>query len=228
MKGAIRKMRKMKNYPWILALVCAVAMMAFACHHETDTNNTDTSTTTTSATDTSATTSTVDTSGTETSGTTSTTSTGSSGGTVSSLDPADKDFVVKAAQGGMAEVMLGQMASTKGTSPDVKNFGNRMVSDHGKANDELKQLAQNKGMALPADVDDESKKMADKLNAASGKDFDKQYISGMVDDHEKDVKEFEKASKDAKDPDLKAWAAKTLPTLQDHLKMAKETKSKVK
>jgi putative membrane protein len=220
-------MRKMKNTPWVLALICAVALMAFACNKENN-NNTDTATTSTSGTDTSATTSTVDTSGTETSGTTSTSSTGSSGGTVSSLDPADKDFVMKAAQGGMAEVMLGQMASTKGSSPDVKNFGNRMVSDHGKANDELKQLAQNKGMALPADVDDESKKMSDKLNAASGKDFDKQYISGMVDDHEKDVKEFEKESKDAKDLDLKTWASKTLPTLQDHLKMAKDTKAKLK
>ncbi|MGA8810858.1 MAG: DUF4142 domain-containing protein [Thermoanaerobaculia bacterium] len=218
----------MRNYPWILALACALAMTAFACHSETNNNNTDTSPTSTSATDTSMTTSTVDTSGTETSGTTSTTSTGSSGGTVSSLDPADKEFVMKAAQGGMAEVMLGQMASSKGTSPDVKNFGNRMVTDHGKANDELKQLAQNKGMALPADVDDESKKMSDKLSALSGKDFDKAYIDGMVDDHEKDVKEFEKASKDAKDPDLKAWATKTLPTLQDHLKMAKEAKAKLK
>jgi len=222
-------MTKMKTKLWLLVLAGALVVMAFACKKE-DNNNayTDTSTTTTSATDTSATTSTVDTSGTETSGTTSTTSTGSSGGTVSSLDPADKDFVMKAAQGGMAEVMLGQMASTKGTSPDVKNFGNRMVSDHGKANDELKQLAQNKGMALPADVDKESKEMSDKLSKLTGKDFDKAYISGMVDDHEKDVKEFEKASKDAKDPDLKAWAAKTLPTLQDHLKMAKDTKAKVK
>jgi putative membrane protein len=213
----------------ILPLFCALAVMAFACHKENSNNEyTDTSATSTSATDTSMTTSTVDTSGTETSGTTSTSSTGSSGGTVSSLDPGDKDFMMKAAQGGMAEVMLGQIASSKGTSPDVKNFGNRMVSDHGKANDELKQLAQNKGMALPADVDDESKKMSDKLSTLSGKDFDKAYINGMVDDHEKDVKEFEKASTDAKDPDLKAWVTKTLPTLQDHLKMAKETKAKLK
>jgi putative membrane protein len=220
-------MRKMKNYPWILALACALALMAFACKKE-NYNNTDTATTTTSATDTSATTSTVDTSGTETSGTTSTSSTGSSGGTVSSLDPADKDFVMKTAQASMAEVSLGQMASSKGTSPDVKNFGNRMVSDHGKANDELKQLAQNKGLALPADVDEDSKKMSDKLSKLNGKEFDKEYISGMVDGHEKVVKSFEKESKDAKDPDLKAWASKTLPTLQDHLKMAKETKAKLK
>jgi putative membrane protein len=204
----------------ILPLLCVCALMAFACHHENNDNTvaTDTSTTATSATDTSATTSTVA----DTSGTAGTST------MASTLDHDDQEFMNKAAQGGMAEVMLGQTASTKGTSPDVKNFGNRMVTDHGKANDELKQLAQNKGMALPADVDDESKKMSDKLSSLSGKDFDKTYINGMVDDHEKDVKEFEKASKDAKDPDLKAWATKTLPTLQDHLKMAKETKSKLK
>jgi len=223
MKGEIRKMRKMKNYPWILALACALAVMAFACHHETDVNNTnDTSTTTTSATDTSTTTSTTGASASDTSGTASTST------MANSLNHDDQEFVNKAAQGGMAEVMLGQTASTKGTSPDVKNFGNRMVSDHGKANDELKQLAQTKGVTLPADVDDESRKMSDKLAKLSGKDFDKEYISGMVEDHEKDVREFEKASKDAKDPDLKAWATKTLPTLQDHLKMAKEAKAKLK
>jgi len=222
-------MRKMKTQLWIFMLAGALAVMAFACKNEENNNGyTDTATTSTSATDTSATTSTVDTSGTETSGTTSTTSTGSSGGTVSSLDPADKEFVMKAAQGGMAEVMLGQMASSKATSPDVKNFANRMVSDHGKANDELKQLAQNKGMALPADTDQEHKDAADKLSKASGKDFDKQYMSAMVDDHGKVAKMFENESKDAKDPDLKAWAAKTLPTIQDHLKMAKDTKAKVK
>lgn len=217
-------MKKMKNYPWILVLVCVLAVTAFACHHENNDNNvaTDTSTTTTSGTDTSSTTSTVGASGSDTSGTAGTST------MATTLDHDDQEFVNKAAQGGMAEVMLGQTASTKGTSPDVKNFGNRMVSDHGKANDELKQLAQNKGVTLPADIDDESKKMADKLSTLSGKDFDKAYISGMVDDHEKDVKEFEKASKDAKDPDLKAWATKTLPTLQDHLKMAKEAKSKLK
>ena len=212
-------MRKMKTNLWMLALVCALALMAFACKkEENDSVNTDTS----------ATTSTIDTSGTETTGTTSTTSTGSSGGTISSLDPADKEFVIKAAQGGMAEVMLGQMASSKGTSPDVKNFGNRMVSDHGKANDELKQLAQTKGMALPADTDKENKDTADRLSKATGKDFDKAYINDMVDDHEKDVNEFVKQSTAAKDPDLRAWVVKTLPTLQDHLKMARDTKAKLK
>jgi putative membrane protein len=205
----------------ILPLFCVFALLAFACNKE-NYNNTDTSTTTTSGTDTSASMSTAGATVSDTSGTAGTST------MATTLNHDDQEFVNKAAQGGMAEVMLGQMASSKGTSPDVKNFGNRMVSDHGKANDELKQLAQNKGMALPADVDADSKKMSDKLSKASGADFDKQYISGMVDDHEKDVKEFEKESKDAKDPDLKAWASKTLPTLQDHLKMAKDTKAKLK
>jgi len=136
--------------------------------------------------------------------------------------------MTKAAVGNMAEVMMGQMASTNGTDAGVKAFGNRMVTDHGKANDELKALAAQKGMALPADVDAEHKEKGDKMSKKSGKDFDKAYMEDMVKDHEKDIKEFEKASKDAKDADLKAWAAKTLPTLQDHLKMAKETEKKVK
>jgi putative membrane protein len=135
---------------------------------------------------------------------------------------------MKAAQGNMAEVNGGTMASTKGTSPDVKNFGNRMVNDHGKALDELKQLAQTKGIALPADVNDEQKAEADKLSKLSGKDFDKEYTDAMVKDHEKDVAEFDKASKSAQDPDLKAWAAKVLPIIQDHLKMAKEMRGKGK
>jgi putative membrane protein len=199
-------------------LLCILALAVSACHKEADTSTaTDTST---SVTDTSGMSSTTD--------TTSTTSTTSTTGTVSAVDPGDQEFMTKAAQGGMAEVTLGQMASSKAISPEAKNFGNRMVTDHSKANDELTQLAQTKGVTLPTDTDQKSKEVADKLSKANGKDFDKQYISDMVDDHETDVKEFEKASTSSKDPDLKAWAAKTLPTLKDHLKMAKEAKSKLK
>src|SRR6185369_12140995 len=97
-----------------------------------------------------------------------------------------------------------------------------------KANDELKQLAATKGVTLPTAVSAEEQKDMDALSAKSGKDFDKAYIDDMVKDHEKDVAEFEKASKDARDADLKAWVTKTLPTLQGHLKMAKETQKKVK
>lgn len=218
-------MRFLKNRPWILVLFCALALAAFACHKESADNNTTTDTyaTSSSATDTSATTSTLATSATETSGTTSTT-----GSAATPVDPADSEFMAKAAQGGMAEVSLGQMASSKATDPGVKAFGDRMVTDHSKLGDELKQLATTKGVTLPTDLDDESKKTSDKLSKLTGKAFDKAYIDDMVTDHEKDVKEFEKQSKGAKDADLKTWVTNSLPTLQDHLKMAKETKSKLK
>ncbi len=216
-------MRTVKNRPWILVLFCVLALAAFACHRETTDNTTtttDTYATSSSATDTSATTSTLATSGTETSGTTGSSST--------PVDPADSEFMTKAAQGGMAEVSLGQMASSKATDPGVKAFGDRMVTDHSKLNDELKQLAQTKGVTLPTNVDDEAKKTSDKLSKLTGKAFDKEYISDMVKDHEKDVKEFEKQSTGAKDADLKTWVTNSLPTLQDHLKMAKDTKAKLK
>lgn len=197
----------MKHYA--LIAFAAAALFLGACKKSESYDNTATSTTSTSVTDTSSTTTTT-------------------GTAATTLSKDDQDFAMKAAQGNMAEVSGGTMASTKGTSADVKNFGNRMVNDHGKALDELKQLAQTKGITLPTDVSDEQKAEADKLSKLSGKDFDKAYADGMVKDHEKDVAEFDKASKTAQDPDLKAWAAKVLPIIQDHLKMAKDMKSKVK
>jgi len=206
----------MKNR-FLILMAAAVLVVALGCKKtETTTDNTTTSTTDTTYTDTSATTTTTGTTATAT----------STAATTLSKD--DQEFATKAAQGNMAEVSLGQMAAQKGTAADVKTFGNRMVNDHGKALDELKQLAANKGITLPTDVSPAQKADADKLSKKSGKDFDKTYADTMADDHEKDVKEFDKASKDAKDPDLKAWAAKTLPVIQDHLKMAKEMKGKVK
>ena len=204
-----------------LVLLCvAMAFVSLACHKEV-TDNTATDTSANAATDTYA--SMTSTTTTDTSATTTTATS-----TASSLGTDDTTFVNKTAQGGMAEVALGQMASTKATNPDVKAFADRMVTDHGKANDELKQLAQSKGVTVPADVDQESKDAADKLSKTSGKEFDKAYIDDMVKGHEAVVKAFEKESKDATDPDLKAWVTKTLPTIQDHLKMAKETKAKLK
>ena len=206
----------MKNRLLILIAAAALIVALAACKKNetnTSTSTTETSSTYTAATDTSATTSTTGTIAT---------------GTAATLSDDDKEFATKAAQGNMAEVSLGQMAAQKGTSADVKSFGNRMVNDHGKALDELKQWATNKGFTLPTDVSADQKATADKLSKYSGNQFDKAYADTMADDHEKDAKEFDKASKDAKDPDLKAWAAKTLPVIQDHLKMAKEMKTKVK
>jgi putative membrane protein len=200
----------MKNR--FLILIAALALVIAVGCKKTETDNTTTSTTDTTYTDTSAT----------------STTTGTTSTTASTLSDDDKEFATKAAQGNMSEVSLGSMAAQKGESADVKTFGNRMVNDHGKALDELKQLAQNKGLTLPTDVSADQKATADKLSKYSGKQYDKAYADTMADDHEKDVKEFEKASKDAKDPDLKAWAAKVLPVIQDHLKMAKAMKDKLK
>jgi putative membrane protein len=156
------------------------------------------------------------------------TTTGSTGGTVSAMSPDDKEFVMKAAMGGMAEVQMGQMAAEKASNKDVKAFGQRMVADHSKANDQLKQLATVKGLALPTEIGEEHKKAADHLAGLSGKAFDKAYMTHMVDDHQKDVAEFQKESTSGQDADLKGWAGATLPTLQEHLTIAQATAKKVR
>lgn len=140
---------------------------------------------------------------------------------------ADTKFVHEAAIGGMAEVAMGKMAAEKAASPDVKQFGQRMVDDHGKANTELKTLASSKGMTLPADLDAAHKALSDRLAKLSGAAFDRAYMQEMVKDHDKDVAAFKRASGTANDADLKAWAGKTLPTLEEHQKMAKSINAKL-
>ena len=153
--------------------------------------------------------------------------TGAESKAASGVAAADQAFVKEAAIGGMAEVDLGQLAASKASNPDVKQFGQRMVDDHGKANDELKSWASQKSVNLPTELDAKHKAEHAKLEKLSGDAFDRAYMTSMVADHNKDVAEFQKQSKSAKDPDLKAWAAKTLPTLQDHQKSAKEISAKV-
>lgn len=146
--------------------------------------------------------------------------------TTAMMSKEDKEFMTKAANGGMFEVTLGAEAARKAMNADVKAFANRMVTDHGKVNDELKQLAAKKGVTLPTELDKKHKDKIAELSKASGAKFDKDYIELMVEDHEKDVKDFKDAAKDAKDPDLRGWAAKTVPTLDEHLNLAKEIKTK--
>ena len=159
---------------------------------------------------------------------TSTSSSNMKAGTSASVPAADKAFVEKAAVGGMAEVRMGKMAQQKGSSDQVKQFGARMVDDHSKANDELKQIASAKGIALPTDLDAKHKSKMDKMEKLSGAQFDRAYMDDMVADHKEDVAEFKKQASSGKDSDLKAFAAKTLPTLEDHLKMAQSTDAAVK
>lgn len=139
----------------------------------------------------------------------------------------DHNFMVKAAQGGMAEVELGQLAQQNGQSQQVKDFGKRMVDDHSKANDELKQVASQQGVSLPTTLDAKDQAMKDKLSKLNGAEFDKAYMSDMVKDHKKDVAEFKNEAKSGNTQAVKDWAGKTLPTLQDHLQMAESVAGKV-
>ena len=143
------------------------------------------------------------------------------------VSAADRAFVREAAIGGMAEVELGNLAKEKASSDDVKSFGDRMVTDHGKANDELKQWASQNNVTLPTQLDAKHKATKDRLSKLSGAAFDKAYMKDMVADHKQDVAKFRSESKTAHNPDLKAWAGKTLPTLEDHLKLAQDTAAKV-
>ena len=139
-----------------------------------------------------------------------------------------RNFVEKAAAGGAAEVEGGKLAEQRGANEKVKQFGARMVQDHGKANDELKQLAAGKGLQLPGTTDPHHRQEMAKLQKLSGAEFDRAYMDHMVKDHKKDVVEFKSEADSGKDPDIKAFAARTLPTLQEHLKLAEATHAEVR
>jgi putative membrane protein len=143
------------------------------------------------------------------------------------LSHGDKKFIEDAAAGGMAEVELGKLAEQRASNPQVKQFGSRMVQDHGKAGEELKSLASSKGVQLPAALPKNLQAEVDKMGKLTGADFDKAYMKHMVDDHKHDVSMFEKESKSGQDSDLKAWAGKTLPTLREHLQLAQGTHASV-
>ena len=133
----------------------------------------------------------------------------------------DLAFMNDAAPGGMAEVELGKLAAAKSQNDEVKSFAQQMVADHSKAGEELKQLAAQKKVTLPTDVLPTHKEIMAKLSKLDGAEFDKEYVKAMVAAHEKDVAAFENVSKTAADADVKAFAAKTLPTLKMHLEMIK-------
>jgi putative membrane protein len=138
------------------------------------------------------------------------------------------DFLIEAANGGLTEVELGRLASTKAQNAEVKRFGQMMITDHGRANNELKALAANKKIALPTRPEGEHAGTIQKLQGLSGAEFDRAYVDEMVEDHEKDVMEFEHQSQNASDADTKAFAAKTLPTLRKHLETIKGIQAKLK
>jgi putative membrane protein len=140
--------------------------------------------------------------------------------TAASSSP-DADFVMKAGQANMAEIATGKIAESNGQSNATKAFGKRMIADHTKAGDGLKTAAKKSGAKVPSSVSAEQKADADKLKSEKGADFDTAYAAQAVKDHEAAVSLFQQEASSGSDPDLKAFAAKTLPTLEEHLKMAK-------
>lgn len=144
------------------------------------------------------------------------------------VDETDAKFAVDAANGGMAEVALGKLALTKTGNAKVKEFADMMVNDHGKANEELMALAKAKNITLPATVSPDKQKEADDLGKKMGADFDKAYVDAMIDGHKKTIALFEDESKNAKDPDLKAFVDKTLPTIKAHLQHIEGIKAGMK
>ncbi len=140
----------------------------------------------------------------------------------------DSKFVVNAADGGMLEVKLGELAQTNAASADVKAFGKMMVDDHSKANKELMDLAAAKAITVPATMGEDNMKMYNDLMAKKGTDFDKAYMDMMVDDHEDDVDMFRKESESGADAEIKMFASRTLPTLQQHHERAKVVRDMVK
>jgi len=140
----------------------------------------------------------------------------------------DKIFVMKAAQGGMTEVNLGQLAADKGTSHTVKDFGEEMVTDHGNANTQLNSIAISKGITLPSKLDSKHQEMVDNLEGLSGADFDKAYVEAMIVAHTKDNSLFSKEATFGKDADIKSFAAKTDEMVKMHLSMIQDIQSKMK
>ena len=140
----------------------------------------------------------------------------------------DAEFAVEAADGGLLEVELGTMALTKAASPEVKQFAQKIVDDHTKANNELKALAQKKNITLPTSMGDEHKRKYENLQEKSGTEFDKEYMDLMVKDHKADIREFEEQAEDGNDPEIKEWASSKLPALRHHLEEAERLHETVK
>ncbi len=139
----------------------------------------------------------------------------------------DLAFMNDAAPGNMAEVELGKLAAKQAASKDVKQFGQHMVDDHTKANQALMQLATQKKIMLPPDITPKQREAMEKLSKLNGADFDREYVKEMVADHEKDVAAFEATAMNGTDKDVKDFAAKTLPTLKQHLQMIRDIDGKM-
>ena len=147
------------------------------------------------------------------------------GQTSPKVDVEDTHFMKKAAEGNTAEMELGKLAEEKASNQQVKQFGQQMVNDHSKANEELQKIAESKGVNLPNTPSAKDKADETRLSKLSGERFDRAYMAEMRKDHTKDVSEFRMESKSAHDPEVKQFAAQTLPTIEGHLKEAESMKT---
>lgn len=148
-------------------------------------------------------------------------------GTPWAQDASDRQFMIQAAQGGMAEVELGQLAAQRAASEAVRAFGQRMMVDHARSNNELRRLAESKGVQLPTTIDPKDQATRDRLATLSGTAFDRAYMNDMVTDHETDIAQFQQEASQGRDAAVRAWAQQTLPTLQEHLRLARTVDSQV-
>ncbi|HOZ77278.1 MAG TPA: DUF4142 domain-containing protein [Ferruginibacter sp.] len=141
---------------------------------------------------------------------------------------ADADFAVKMADAGMFEVEMGKLALQNASSPKVKEYAQMMIDEHTKANNELMEAARTKNITLPAGLSDKCQKKFGELSEKKGKDFDKEYMSAMIDDHEEVLDVLNKQAENGNDADLKAWAQSKVGGIKQHLETAKTTKDMIK
>jgi putative membrane protein len=137
----------------------------------------------------------------------------------------DAAFAIRAAQGGLAEVQLGKLANQKASDPEIKAFGQKMVADHTQANEKLTAIARKQEITLPSSMDPKDQGVYNKLQKLTGVQFDRTYMKAMTKDHQRDIKQFQKEANKGKDPQIKSFAAETLPILQAHLQLAKSAKN---
>jgi putative membrane protein len=143
---------------------------------------------------------------------------------VASSGSEDIEFVFDAAKGGMTEVEMGKLAAEHAKNDEVKKFAQRMVDDHSKAGDQLKSIAESKGIRLPQEIEAKDRAMINRLSKLNGAAFDRAYMQQMVADHVKDVNEFKKEASSGRDSQVKSFASTTLPTLEEHLQQAKQAR----
>jgi putative membrane protein len=140
----------------------------------------------------------------------------------------DNKFLLDTAMGGLTEVALGKLAVEKGSSDAVKQFGQKMIDDHTKVNDELKQIAVAGSVPIPDALDSKHQSRIDKLAKLSGTEFDKAYIKDQMKYYQQNVKEFQEEAQFGYVSELKDLASKSLPTLQQHLEAAKDLNKRKK